>query len=132
MHAASRVVVTVVRMQFAGLAAWPATLARNRWQGVDLFVEHRRVVTTGRIDAEHHWGAFARRDEVALAAHFPSVRWVGVFVRPREGSPRWPVHGESDGTNAESSGSIFLCSAALISLFLFRPVHRQRTSPDWP
>lgn len=31
----------------------------------------------------------------------------------------------ADGTNAGSSGSIFLNSAALISLFLFRPMHHQ-------
>lgn len=50
--AASRVVVSLVRVQFVGPAAWPATLAGNRRQGIDDLVEHHRGVTIGPGDAE--------------------------------------------------------------------------------
>jgi hypothetical protein len=38
--AALRVVVPLVLMQFAGPAAWPASLARERRQGVNQFVKY--------------------------------------------------------------------------------------------
>lgn len=74
---ASRVVVTLVRMQLAGPATWPATLARHRWQGVDQLVENYRVMPIGPGNAEHHRDALAVRDEVAFAAQFSPVRGVG-------------------------------------------------------
>lgn len=89
-RAASRVVVPLIRMQFAGPAAWPASLARDRRQGVNQFVEYYRVVAIGPGNAEHHRDALAVRDEVAFAAQFPPVRRVGASVRAPRGLVRWP------------------------------------------
>jgi len=82
---ASRVVVTLVRMQFSGPAARPSPLAAHRRQGVDQFVEDHRIVTVGPSDAEDQRDALAVRDEVALAAKLAPVRGVGPRVRAPRG-----------------------------------------------
>lgn len=201
MSTAARVVISLVRMQLAGPAAWPAWLATHRWQGVNQRIEDHRIVTVGASDTEHQRDALAVRDEVALAAKFASVRGIGARVRAPRGlatlapsmltrlksslsalrnssrsnkcslcqtcaacqsrrrrqqvmplpkpsswgssSQGMPVRSTNtmplracsslslgrpplaEGVNAGNSGSIFLKSAALISLFLFRPMYLQ-------
>ncbi len=85
MSTASRVVVTLVRMQFARPAARPSSLAAHRRQGVDQFVEDHRIVTVGPSDAEDQRDALAVRDEVALAAKLAPVGGVGPRVRAPRG-----------------------------------------------
>lgn len=87
---ASRVVVTLVRMQFTGPATRPSPLAAHRRQGVDEFVEDHRIVTVGPSDAEDQRDALAVCDEVALAAKLAPVRGVGPRVGPPGGWARWP------------------------------------------
>ena len=205
MGAASRKVVTLVRMQFPGPPARLASPAAHRRQGVDQFLEDHRVVAVGPGDAEDQRDALAVRDEVAFAAEFAPVRGVGPRVRAPRGlgtlapsmltrlksslstlrsSPRsarcrpchtpaacqsrsrlqqvmplpkpnsWgsssqgmPVRSTkrmplkacsslsrgrpplAEGVTTGSNGAIFLYSAALISLFLIRPIARQTHSP---
>jgi len=87
---ASRVVVTLVRMQFTGPPARPAPLATHRRQGVDQFLEDHRIVTVGPSDAEDQRDALAVRDEMAFATKFAPVRGVGPRVRAPGGWARWP------------------------------------------
>ena len=205
MGTASRVVVTLVRMQFPGPSTQPAPLATHRRQGVDQLLEDHRIVAIGPGDAEDQRDALAVRDEVALAAELAPVRGVGPRVRPPRGlgtlapsmltrlksslsalrsSPRsarcrpchtpaacqsrsrlqqvmplpkpnsWgrssqgmPVRSTkrmplracaslrrgrpplAEGVITGSNGAIFLYSAALISLFLIRPIARQTHAP---
>lgn len=85
MGTAARVVVSLVRMQLAGPAAWSTWLAAYRWQGVHQRIEDHRIVTVGAGDAEHQRDALAVRDEMALAAKFPSVRGIGACVQAPRG-----------------------------------------------
>lgn len=77
---ASRVVVSLVRMQPARPTLRPAALSRNRGQSVNQLIKHHRVMPIGPSDAKHHWDALAVRDEVALAAKLAPVRGVGACV----------------------------------------------------
>lgn len=205
MSTASRVVVTLVRVQFLGPPARPASLATYRRQGVDQFLEDHGIVTVGPGDAEDQRDALAVRDEVALAAEFAPVRGVGPRVRAPRGlgtlapsmltrlksslstlrsslssarcrpchtpeacqsrsrlqqvmplpkpnswgssSQGMPVRSTNrmplracvslnrgrpplaEGVTTGSNGAIFLYSAALISLFLIRPIARQTHAP---
>ena len=77
---APRVVIALVCMQLLGPAARPAALATHRWQCVNQFLEHHRVMAVGPGDAKDQRDALAVRDDVALAAEFAPVRGVGTRV----------------------------------------------------
>lgn len=78
---ASRVVVTLVRMQFSGPTQRPASFAARTRQGIDEFLKDHPIVMVDPGDGKDQRDALAVRDEVALAAEFAPILGLGPRVR---------------------------------------------------
>ncbi|ARU21109.1 hypothetical protein RSSE_p1745 (plasmid) [Ralstonia solanacearum] len=84
MPAASREVVSLIRMKLVGAASRAAIESGHARDGVNEHLEHHRVVTIGTGDHQRQRHAAPIYDEMALATELAAIRW----IRPRLLAPR--------------------------------------------
>ncbi len=84
MPAASREVVSLIRVKLVGAASRAAIESGHARDGVNEHLEHHRVVTIGTGDHQRQRHAAPIYDEMALATELAAIRW----IRPRLLAPR--------------------------------------------
>ncbi len=84
MPAASREVVSLIRVKLVGAASRAAIESGHARDGVNEHLEYHRVVTIGTGDHQRQRHAAPVYDEMALATELAAIRW----IRPRLLAPR--------------------------------------------
>lgn len=83
-------IVGLISLQLAWPTLRASWLAGDRRQGIDQFLEVRRVVPVGSSHAERRGNAIAADDQMPLAVELAAIGRVRPGVRAPRGRPHWP------------------------------------------